>query len=78
MLKQIKNNNIIIYIPLLAQSNITNKVFNPTIIIMIWYLALIMLQVKIGSNVVNFGLIIVNMQNGFVSNGGSYDKLGHK
>ena len=35
-----------------------------------------MLQVKIGSNVVNFGLIIVNMQNCFVSNGGSYDKLG--
>ena len=36
----------------------------------------IMLQVKIGRNVVNFGLIIVDMQNGFVSNGGSYDKLG--
>ena len=35
-----------------------------------------MLQVKIGRNVVNFGLIIVDMQNGFVSNGGSYDKLG--
>ena len=27
-----------------------------------------MLQVKIGRNVVNFGLIIVDMQNGFVSN----------
>ncbi len=35
-----------------------------------------MLQVKIGRNVVNFGLIIVDMQNGFVSNVGSYDKLG--
>ena len=35
-----------------------------------------MLQVKIGRNVVNFGLIIVDMQNGFVSKGGSYDKLG--
>lgn len=37
---------------------------------------LIMLQVKIGRNLVNFGLIIVDMQNGFVSNGGSYDRLG--
>src|SRR5215210_5640726 len=35
-----------------------------------------MLQVKIGRNVVNFGLIIVDMQNGFVSSEGSYDKLG--
>jgi ureidoacrylate peracid hydrolase len=35
-----------------------------------------MLQVKIGRNIVNFGLIVVDMQNGFVSNGGSYDKLG--
>src|ERR687898_39103 len=35
-----------------------------------------MLQVKIGRNLVNFGLIIVDMQNGFVSNGGSYDRLG--
>jgi len=43
---------------------------------MIWYLVSIMLQVKIGRNVVNFGLIIVDMQNGFVSHGGSYDKLG--
>ena len=45
---------------------------------MILYLALIMLQVKIGRNVVNFGLIIVDMQNGFVSKGGLYDKLGNK
>ena len=29
-----------------------------------------MLQVKIGRNVVNFGLIIVDLQNGFVSDGG--------
>ena len=35
-----------------------------------------MLQVKIGRKVVNFGLIIVDMQNGFVSREGSYDKLG--
>lgn len=35
-----------------------------------------MLQVKIGRNIVNFGLIVVDMQNGFVSNDGSYDKLG--
>jgi ureidoacrylate peracid hydrolase len=35
-----------------------------------------MLQVKIGRNLVNFGLIVVDMQNGFVSNGGSYDRLG--
>ncbi len=35
-----------------------------------------MLQVKLGRNVVNFGLIVVDMQNGFVSNGGSYDRLG--
>ena len=35
-----------------------------------------MLQVKIGRNVVNFGLIIVDMQNGFVSSEGSYGKLG--
>ena len=34
-----------------------------------------MLQVKIGRNLVNFDLIIVDVQNGFVSNGGSYDKL---
>lgn len=40
------------------------------------YLSSIMLQVKIGSNVVNFGLIIVDMQNGFVSNDDSYDRLG--
>ena len=35
-----------------------------------------MLQVKIGRNLVNFGLIVVDMQNGFVSKDGSYDKLG--
>lgn len=35
-----------------------------------------MLQVKIGRNIVNFALIVVDMQNGFVSNGGSYDRLG--
>ena len=35
-----------------------------------------MLEVKIGRNIVNFALIVVDMQNGFVSNGGSYDRLG--
>ena len=35
-----------------------------------------MLQVKIGRNVLNFGLIVVDMENGFVSKGGSYDRLG--
>ena len=35
-----------------------------------------MLHINIGNNIVNFGLIVVDMQNGFVSNGGSYDKLG--
>ena len=35
-----------------------------------------MLQVKFGRNLVNFGLIIVNMQNGFMSSEGSYGKLG--
>ncbi|HET7644678.1 MAG TPA: cysteine hydrolase [Nitrososphaeraceae archaeon] len=35
-----------------------------------------MLQVKIGRNLVNFGLIVVDMQNGFVSKDGSYDRLG--
>ena len=35
-----------------------------------------MLQVKIGRNLVNFGLVVVDMQNGFVSNVGSYDRLG--
>jgi len=35
-----------------------------------------MLQIKIGRNLVNFGLIIVNMQNGFMSSEGSYGKLG--
>ena len=35
-----------------------------------------MLELKIGRNVVNFGLIVVDMQKGFVSKGGSYDKLG--
>ena len=34
-----------------------------------------MLQINIGKNIVNLGLIVVDMQNGFVSKGGSYDKL---
>lgn len=35
-----------------------------------------MLQTRIGKAVLNFGLIIIDMQNGFVSKGGSYDRLG--
>jgi ureidoacrylate peracid hydrolase len=35
-----------------------------------------MLQLQIGKTALNFGLIIVDMQNGFVSRNGSYDKLG--
>jgi ureidoacrylate peracid hydrolase len=37
-----------------------------------------MLQVQIGKTVLNFGLVVVDMQNGFLSKGGSYDKLGMK
>jgi len=35
-----------------------------------------MLQTQIGNSVLNFGLIVIGMQNGFLSKGGSYDKLG--
>ena len=35
-----------------------------------------MLQVQIDKTVLNFGLIVIDMQNGFVSKNGSYDKLG--
>lgn len=35
----------------------------------------LLLQINIGKNIVNLGLIVVDMQNGFVSKGGSYDKL---
>jgi ureidoacrylate peracid hydrolase len=35
-----------------------------------------MLQAQIGKTVLRFGLIVVDMQNGFVSKGGSYNKLG--
>ncbi|MGH9977429.1 MAG: cysteine hydrolase family protein, partial [Nitrososphaeraceae archaeon] len=35
-----------------------------------------MLQLQIGKTALNFGLIVVDMQNGFVSRNGSYDKLG--
>ena len=34
-----------------------------------------MLQVQVGNTVLNFGLLVIDMQNGFVSKGGSYDKL---
>lgn len=33
-------------------------------------------QVQVGKTVLNFGLVIIDMQNGFVSRNGSYDKLG--
>lgn len=35
-----------------------------------------MLQTQLGKTALNFGLIVVDMQNGFVSKGGSYDRLG--
>lgn len=35
-----------------------------------------MLKVKIGRNIVNLALVVVDMQNGFVSKEGSYGKLG--
>ena len=35
-----------------------------------------MLQIQYGSNLISLGLVIVDMQNGFVSKDGSYDKLG--
>lgn len=35
-----------------------------------------MLQIQAGESILNFGLIVVDMQNGFVSKSGSYDKLG--
>ncbi len=35
-----------------------------------------MRELQYGSNLINLGLIIVDMQNGFVSKEGSYDKLG--
>jgi ureidoacrylate peracid hydrolase len=34
-----------------------------------------MLQVQVGNTALNFGLLVIDMQNGFVSKGGSYDKL---
>jgi ureidoacrylate peracid hydrolase len=37
-----------------------------------------MQQIQIGRTVLNFGLVVVDMQNGFLSKGGSYDKLGMK
>ena len=36
----------------------------------------IMLRVQVGKTALSFGLVVVDMQNGFVSKGGSYDKLG--
>ena len=35
-----------------------------------------MFQVSAGDQTFNLGLIVVDMQNGFVSKGGSYDLLG--
>jgi ureidoacrylate peracid hydrolase len=37
---------------------------------------MITLILQVGKTVLNFGLIIIDMQNGFVSRNGSYDKLG--
>jgi ureidoacrylate peracid hydrolase len=35
-----------------------------------------LLQIQAGNTLLRFGLVVVDMQNGFVSRGGSYDKLG--
>ena len=35
-----------------------------------------MLHIQIGKTILNFGFVIVDMQNGFVSKGGSYDRRG--
>ncbi|MDQ3975381.1 MAG: cysteine hydrolase [Thermoproteota archaeon] len=35
-----------------------------------------MLQIQAGKSVLSFGLVVVDMQNGFMSRNGSYDKLG--
>lgn len=35
-----------------------------------------LLQTHLGKTVLNFGLIVIDMQNGFLTKGGSYDKLG--
>ncbi|MGC1134426.1 MAG: hypothetical protein WA941_16480 [Nitrososphaeraceae archaeon] len=35
-----------------------------------------MLDIQIGKTILNFGFVIVDMQNGFVSKGGSYDRRG--
>jgi ureidoacrylate peracid hydrolase len=35
-----------------------------------------MLQIQDGNTYLNFGLLVIDMQNGFVSKGGSYNKLG--
>src|SRR5215467_3375667 len=35
-----------------------------------------MLQILAGKSILNFGLIVVDIQNGFLSKGGSYDRLG--
>jgi ureidoacrylate peracid hydrolase len=35
-----------------------------------------MFEVQLGKYAFNFGLLVVDMQNGFVSKGGSYDLLG--
>ena len=35
-----------------------------------------MIQTHLDNTILNFGLIVVGIQNGFVSKGGSYDRLG--
>lgn len=37
---------------------------------------MVLLQTSLGNTILNFGLIVVDMQNGFVTKGGSYDRLG--
>jgi ureidoacrylate peracid hydrolase len=46
-------------------------------ILIVWrYTTFIVIQTHLGNTILNFGLIVIDMQNGFVSRGGSYDRLG--
>jgi hypothetical protein len=40
------------------------------------YTTFIVIQTHLGNTILNFGLIVIDMQNGFVSRGGSYNRLG--
>jgi ureidoacrylate peracid hydrolase len=63
---------VIHYIPLpgIMSSYVCNKNFMDVAELVI------MLRIQVGKTALSFGLVVVDMQNGFVSKGGSYDKLG--